>query len=108
MHICGARLYRAVHEEIAHALSGEKQIFHNISVVHSASSLNKTVKLSKQLLIAVYKLLYLLLESGVCKLVDSLIALGHQKLSVTECVFDIEQFFWRHVFPSDNIKLKAQ
>ena len=97
MDVSGARFDSAVHKEIADALRGKDQVFHDVSVVHRAASLNKIVKLGKQLLIAVYKLLYLLLQSGIGQLVHSQVALSHQKFGVAERVFDIEQLFRRHI-----------
>lgn len=67
----------------------------SLSLIFSAS-LNKIVELSKQLLVAVYKLLNALLKGRIGKLADSLIALSHQKLGVTECIFNIKQFFRCH------------
>ena len=93
VNVLGAGFYGAVHIKIEHTLGGEKKVFHNISVVHVLTSLNKTVKISENLLIFVYKLLYLLFECGVAEILNCVIALGFQKFEMTECVFDILKFF---------------
>ena len=90
VNIGGRGLNSTVHIQIAYTLRGEEKVFHNISVVHAFTSLNKTEKLRVQLLIAVYILLDLLLECGIRELADRVIALSHEKLRVTECVLDIE------------------
>lgn len=61
-----------------------------MSLSFMLSSLYKIKKLLKQLLVAVYKLLYLLAEYGVGKLRCRGTALVHEILGVSECVFDIE------------------
>ena len=60
------------------------------------SSLNQIVEVIEQLLIAVYQLLGLLPQSRIGELVCGVAALAYEKLSVSECVFNIKQFFRTH------------
>ena len=86
----------AVQIQVAHALGGQQQVFHDLLVVHFSSSLYQLVERVKQLLIVADQALRLLLQDGVGQLACRRAALRHQKLGVPQRVFDIEQFFGTH------------
>jgi hypothetical protein len=85
-----------VHIEVAHTLCGVEYALHYLFVVHAFFSLNKTVKPVKELLVAVIQGLGLSAQGAVAESGCGILTLGHQKLNMTERVFDIEQFFGTH------------
>lgn len=95
-----AGLDHAVHIQVANALGGEEDSLHDLFVVHRGSSLNQIIKLGKEFLVAVHKLLGLLLQRGVCELAGGVAALVHQKPGMAQRVLNIEQFFGAHAFVS--------
>ena len=96
MDVRRAGLDRAVQEKVAGVFRGEEDTLKYFSVVHAKTSLNKTVKVVEQLAAAVYEVFCLTAQNGVCELGGGGAALVYHKPSVTERIFDIEQFFGTH------------
>jgi len=97
MHIGSSGLNASVHIKVAGTFGDIHKIFHYTFVVHfSASSLYQRVELIEKLLIFINKLLSLLLQGGVLKLICSFAALLGEELSVRECVLKIHYFFGSH------------
>ena len=108
VHSGGRLLDRAVQIQIAYALGGQEQIFHDLLVVHRLSSLHQLVERVEQLPVVVEQLLRLLLQRGIAQLRGGRAALDHQKLGVPQRVLDIEQFFGTHMLHLISVIHAAQ
>ena len=97
MHIGCGRLNGAVHIQVADTLGGQEYALHNFLVVHALSSLNKIVEAVENLLVFGDKPLGLLAQLRNSKLLCGLLALMGHKLSVAQCVLDIEKFLVCHL-----------
>jgi len=65
LYIGGGGLNGTVHIKVDNALGVQEDALHNFSVAHFTSSLDQIIKLGKQLLVSVHKLLYLLAKHRV-------------------------------------------